>query len=92
MANDNEEICYTCDSCGEETDDPVSVHVPVKGGMKSPLDFCPGCAKEEMQRMIDRLGHEHGASMVLEVKSRQAKRGPQGIAAKARPREEEESS
>ena len=73
-----EETCTTCDSCGETTEDAVSVHMPIKGG-KSPLDFCPSCAQDEMQRMADRLGSEHGSAKVLEVKSRQAQSGPRGV-------------
>lgn len=76
MANEDEERCYTCDACGEETDDPVSIHMPVAGKNRSPLDLCPCCAAEEMQRMVDRLGHEHGSSMLLEIKGRMAKKVP----------------
>lgn len=68
-----EERCTSCDSCGEVTEDPVSVHFPIGKDKKSPLDFCPSCAKEEMQKMADRLGGEHGSAKILEVKSRQAK-------------------
>lgn len=68
-----EETCTTCDDCGEATETPLSVHAPIKGGMKSPLDFCPECGRKHMQMMLDRLGSEHGSAKVLEVKSRQAK-------------------
>jgi hypothetical protein len=71
---DAEERCYSCDACGEDTESPVSVQAPIKGGARSPLDFCPECAAEEMQKMVDRLGHEHGSGLVLEIKSRQAKK------------------
>lgn len=70
-----EEQCTSCDSCGEMVEEPVSVHFPIKGG-RSPLDFCTSCAKDEMQKMADRLGSEHGSAKVLEVKSRQAKPMP----------------
>lgn len=83
-----DDMCYSCDHCGEETDAPISIHAPVGGGNRSPLDFCPSCAADHMQRMADRLGSEHGSKMVLEVKSRAAKRGPAGIAPKARSPEE----
>jgi hypothetical protein len=75
MMADTEERVYSCDSCGEETDDPVSIHLPVAGKNRSPIDLCPCCAAEEMQRLVDRLGHEHGSSMLLEIKSRLAKKG-----------------
>lgn len=70
-----EEECVTCDHCGEVTETPVSVQFPIKGG-RSPLDFCPSCARDQMQMMADRLGSEHGSAKVLEVKSRRAKPMP----------------
>lgn len=76
MASEEEDLCYTCDSCGEETDDPISIHLPVAGKNRSPIDLCVSCACGELQRMVDRLGHEHGSSMLLEIKGRQAKRVP----------------
>lgn len=66
------DLCYECDRCGEETDYPVSIHAPVGGGGRSILDFCPDCAGEVMQGMVDRLGHEHGSKLVMEVKTRAA--------------------
>lgn len=66
------DLCYECDRCGEDTDYPVSIHAPVGGGGRSILDFCPECASEVMQGMVDRLGHEHGSKLVMEVKTRSA--------------------
>lgn len=73
MGSREDDRVYTCDDCGDETDHPVSVHFPIGGGHKSPLDLCPSCSATMMQKMADRLGTEHGASKILEVKSRQAK-------------------
>lgn len=69
-----DDLAYSCDCCGCDTEDPVSVHLPIGGGGKSPLDLCPECATTEMQKMLDRLGHEHGSKLLLEIKSLAARR------------------
>lgn len=68
------DMCYECDRCGEDTEDPVSIHAPIGGGGRTILDFCPECAQEVMQGMVDRLGHEHGSKLVMEVKTKSAMR------------------
>lgn len=74
MADPESDLVYNCDCCEVETDEPVSVNVPVGGGGTGLLDFCPECASMKMQMMLDRLGVEFGSRFVMEVKSEAAKR------------------